>query len=445
MSFSEDQIQSISPNVAAFAAGKKLSAAQNWSVSSSSERAIWGEIKGSGKNPYYTQVDLRSIAFKCTCPSRQFPCKHAIGLMLLFATSPGQLKRGDEPEWVSSWLDGRSAKQATADEKAAKEKPEKEEKAQNKNKTQEKRLEQVTSGAIEVELWLKDLIRLGILQLASKPRSEFQKVTARLIDAKAPGLAAWVRTLGELPFHAGSEWHDEALQLIARLFMLIQAIKNYDSLDDTWQATVRTLSGFSQSSKELLASDEAETVNDHWLIAGQLEEQTDDIITQRNWLIGSKTGRKALILNFATRFSTFETVLMPGQQFEGDLAFFPSVWPHRAAAKNMKLSERSPDHFLPHENWKSVQQEKASIIKSNPWANDLPMILDQARLSQIGDRWYITDQASAGRAVVPKSPIEKALKWLAISGNEPVKAAVVLRDQQVIPLGIFYQNQYFVL
>jgi len=87
LGFTEEQIKSLAPNPAAFNAGKKLSKESGWDEYSQSQRAIWGAIRGSGKKPYMVQIDTNAIAFKCSCPSRQFPCKHAVGLMLLHANS----------------------------------------------------------------------------------------------------------------------------------------------------------------------------------------------------------------------------------------------------------------------------------------------------------------------------------------------------------------------
>ena len=52
------------------------------------QRFISGECTGSGKLPYVCSVDFvdeNSPVFRCSCPSRQIPCKHVLGLMLLYA------------------------------------------------------------------------------------------------------------------------------------------------------------------------------------------------------------------------------------------------------------------------------------------------------------------------------------------------------------------------
>ncbi|MRT44910.1 SWIM zinc finger family protein, partial [Xylella fastidiosa subsp. multiplex] len=87
--WSADQVLALAPDAASRKAGSKLGAAGPWSeAGSSDEGAVWGLCKGSGSKPYQTVVDLADAAgpaYKCSCPSRKFPCKHALGLLLLWA------------------------------------------------------------------------------------------------------------------------------------------------------------------------------------------------------------------------------------------------------------------------------------------------------------------------------------------------------------------------
>ena len=110
MKFTESQIQNLAPDDASFKAGKALSGKNQWLAASFTERSLWGEIKGSGSKPYQTQVDINAIAFKCSCPSRKFPCKHGIGLLLLWANDASAVTAGTEPSWVAEWMDKRVAK-----------------------------------------------------------------------------------------------------------------------------------------------------------------------------------------------------------------------------------------------------------------------------------------------------------------------------------------------
>jgi predicted signal transduction protein with EAL and GGDEF domain len=83
-----------------------------------SDAAVWGECQGSGSKPYQTQVDVSGAGptFRCSCPSRKFPCKHGLALLLLQAQTP-QTFTAAEPAWVSEW---RASRQERAEKKEAK-------------------------------------------------------------------------------------------------------------------------------------------------------------------------------------------------------------------------------------------------------------------------------------------------------------------------------------
>jgi uncharacterized Zn finger protein len=81
----DEQVVQLAPDASSLKAGRDLSQERKWLNFQSNERVLWGELQGSGKNPYQTQVDLNNTAFKCSCPSRKFPCKHGLGLLFLVA------------------------------------------------------------------------------------------------------------------------------------------------------------------------------------------------------------------------------------------------------------------------------------------------------------------------------------------------------------------------
>ena len=122
MNFSEDQILALAPDDPSKKSGKELANPSKWVKREISERALWGECQGSGKLPYQTQVDLSNVAFKCTCPSRKFPCKHGLGLLLLYARDQKLFSKEAEPAWVTEWLDKRNDREEKKTEKKEKEK-----------------------------------------------------------------------------------------------------------------------------------------------------------------------------------------------------------------------------------------------------------------------------------------------------------------------------------
>ncbi len=91
LKISEEFINSTAPNQNAILNGWGL-VRKNCFVRyniSPDETVIFGECIGSGSSNYLTSADFikpESPVFRCTCPSRQFPCKHALGLMYAYTS-----------------------------------------------------------------------------------------------------------------------------------------------------------------------------------------------------------------------------------------------------------------------------------------------------------------------------------------------------------------------
>ena len=110
LNLTEEQITQLAPDAASVKAGKGLANRTKWVLLEHSDRAIWGHCQGSGKTPYQTVVDTKNIAFKCSCPSRKFPCKHGLGLLFMYASHADLFKEAEEPDWVTAWLSKREEK-----------------------------------------------------------------------------------------------------------------------------------------------------------------------------------------------------------------------------------------------------------------------------------------------------------------------------------------------
>ncbi len=82
----EAQILALAPNPAAAGNGKKISQKGGFVrlERSADESFYLGECQGSGKSNYITTADFiepDAPVFRCSCPSRQFPCKHSLALL----------------------------------------------------------------------------------------------------------------------------------------------------------------------------------------------------------------------------------------------------------------------------------------------------------------------------------------------------------------------------
>jgi len=109
-----EQLDALAPDASSIKAAQKLKLPAKWPLLGSSARALWGECKGSGKKPYQATIDFSGPAWKCSCPSRKFPCKHALALAYLHVEQTSSFKTNGEPDWASEWLDKRAARAADA-------------------------------------------------------------------------------------------------------------------------------------------------------------------------------------------------------------------------------------------------------------------------------------------------------------------------------------------
>ena len=216
-----EQALALAPDPASAKAGRELAVLRKWQAPGRmGDTVIWGEMQGSGKLPYRTVVDLGAPAFNCSCPSRKFPCKHGLALLLLHVENGAGFGVADAPpEWAAKWLEGRNQR---AEKKAVQAEARKNEEADPAaaEKRAAQRSRRVADGLASLELWLLDLARNGIGHAQAQPAEFWLQQSRRLIDAQAPGVATMVASLGEAAA-SGNGWQSRLLGGIGRLQLLI--------------------------------------------------------------------------------------------------------------------------------------------------------------------------------------------------------------------------------
>lgn len=446
--FTEDQVTQLAPDAASLKSGKDLANERKWVSFHQNERVLWGEVQGSGKDPYRTQIDLQNIAFRCSCPSRKFPCKHGLGLLFIAARNPSAIKQGTaEPAWVSDWISKRVDKAESKAEKETQqeEDPKKAEKqAKDKEKRQNERQLKVEAGVGELDLWLKDLVRTGLLTFPERGHTFFEKTAARMVDAQATGLANMVRRFNKINFYNGNAWHKEALALSTDIYLLLESFRNLEKLHPLWQEDVRNMIGRTVAQKDLLAeSNYTNTIKDIWLVIGRQTETEDDITIQRNWLYGCQSGQYALILNFAYKSTPMSNLLMVGAFVDATLVFYPSNSPFRAILKEQSLNTNTTDTFSPKgvfATWDAMQETFAGQLAKNPWFDDIPYMVEQLVLVNNNAQWLLKDSTGAFMPLNSAFSDKQIWHLLAITGGKPVDLFLIKTNNTILPLGIMNQS-----
>ena len=307
---------SLAPDASARRAARGLAGDKAWcevGISGGDDLppTVWGLCQGSGSDPYQTCVDLTEPAYKCTCPSRKFPCKHTLAILLRWAD--GGVPEAPAPAWVRAWQESRVTRATARETSAARTGGEGSGRAAGE-KAATRRAGRVAAGLVELDRWLADQVRNG-LTTGPAGYARWDAMGARLIDAQAPGAARLVRNLAD---HAGDP--DRLLAEIGLLRLLTSGYARLDALPDALAATLRLRVGLPVSAEEVLAGP---PVRDRWQVIGVHDKIEVDLIVRRVWLRGASTGRAALVLSFAGPGQVFVTDLVVGTALDADLCFYP--------------------------------------------------------------------------------------------------------------------------
>ncbi|MFF1559111.1 SWIM zinc finger family protein [Streptomyces sp. NPDC058279] len=407
-----EQVLALAPDDASRKAGGRLGGAGPWSqTGGSASGAVWGLCKGSGRTPYRTVVDLTGPAYKCSCPSRKFPCKHALGLLLLWAAE-GVGDPAEAPEWAGGWLAERAAKAAPP----AVAKPVDEEAVR---KRAERRAARIGAGVVELEQRLADLLRGGLAGQEQAGYGAWEETAARMVDAQAPGLAARVRELGTIP-GCGPGWPARMLEEFALLHLLDRAWLGVSGLPERLAATVRTRVG-------LPPSTEGEVVRDHWLVLAQYDSVSPDgrLTTRRIWLRGLASGRPALVLDFGPPGRAPGLALPIGLVLEAEARFRPGSAGLRADLGERDAAAVPGDRAPVGVSAQAALEAYGAALREDPWLESWPVVLGPVVPIPGEQGWQLADPEGTAALPVPLSGAGSGSRsglWrlAALSGGGPV-------------------------
>ena len=439
MNYSVEQIIALAPDAASAKAGRSLATASKWQNVGQDERALWGECQGSGTKPYQTVIDLSEPAFKCSCPSRKFPCKHALGLFLLVANQPAT--NHNVPDWANEWLAKRDQQAQRKGEAAKKADEEPDEatlarRASQKAKRSLDREAKVVAGLKELELWLRDLLRHGLAAAQTRSIDYWEQMAARLIDAQAPGLARRVRDLSRVT-QSGDGWIEHLLAQVSAIFLLLKAYERIETLSAATQADVRTAIGWNYKEDEL---PEENVVADEWSVLGQRTTGEEGLRVRRTWLWGQGTAKGALVLDFAAPGQHLALDLLPGTTVEAELIFYPGNYPLRAAVKKRANTSRLLKEIDGYATGEQLLMTYAGGLALNPWIETIPAPMQTVVPLRRGEQWFARDSNASLLSL--RSDSTSGWKLLALSGGAPIMIFGEWNGRSLLPVSAWADGRH---
>lgn len=444
MHVSAQQVESLARDAATADRARKLAAPIHWVAPGASARAIWAEHRGS--STYQVRVDLRDLASRCSCPVPRQPCKHALGLLFFAAQRPAAFAAAAEPEWVAEWLDRRDAaaeRKSRAKEAKAEEVVDprvQERRAEARESRAAAREGQIADGLDLLDTWLADLVRVGLAAVESQTPGIFEDSARRLVDAKAGGLAGWVRRLAAVPL-ATPEWQPRLLGQLGRLALFTHAFRRLGELEPALQIDLRQLVGIALGQDEVLAH--GDRLRDRWQILGQIvgEDEASKLLTRRTWLWGQSSRRAALVLHFTpAKGGRFAEHLPPGAAIDAELAFYPGQSRQRALIV-AREGAPEPVEALAAGTIAELLTEVSAAVARQPWLERFP-----ARL-RVAPAWTADGALAVVDAEGAHVPVRGGDPYLllAVSGGMPVDLVGEWDGDALMPLGALVDRRFIVL
>lgn len=135
------------------------------------EDLIFGECLGSGKSNYMTSVDFlnpKEPIFRCSCPSRQIPCKHSSALLYAYYLNPDQFDVSDIPEDIVS-------KRQKIEKRAEKKKEEGDKPKKVNVSAFVKKMKVQLEGIALIEQFIKECLSVGLASISISQVKSYQK------------------------------------------------------------------------------------------------------------------------------------------------------------------------------------------------------------------------------------------------------------------------------
>lgn len=423
MSLTLERIEALAPDQASLAAARKLLKPSSWPTLAEGEGLVWGECQGSGATPYRVAVNEADAGYKCTCPSRKFPCKHSLALMWMRAEKPAAFVPATVPDWVKDWLSRRrgpsAATSKSEDEGKPKSRPsirltdipeaaaEADPKAEQRAAAarERNRLERETAvlaGLEDLDTWLSDQVQHGMANFVAQTAQACRTIAQRLVDAKASGLAGRLDALSARLFTLpGPIRPSAAIRELGQVHLISQAYRRAPQLPELLAADAKQSVGWSVTREALLSDTEALRVSAKLGVFAVLSEvQPDRLRRVETWLWREDDAdgmpQCAVLIDFVPISGAAAAGYLVGDRIEAELAYYRSTIPLRAQIATLKrgAEQNGTPLRLPNESLDNSYAKYERALADLPWLGTFPLSFRSARIRRSGEQLYLHDDES---------------------------------------------------
>jgi hypothetical protein len=457
--WSVDEVLASAPDAAVASAARQLAHLDGWSMTGCDHEACWGRCHGSAGEPYAVTIDHVTRRWRCSCPSRKVPCKHAVALALLW--SNGVLAVAARPPSAQQFIAGRPA--ATTASTPVPVEPT--ERIGAPSAASAERRRRVEAGLRDLDRWLVDRIRHGIGTGDLDKRSTWDHLSTRLVDAQCGALANRVKRLAQRA-NDGLATPQAITAELAMLHLVARGGSDLGALelrDAALAASTRTAIGFSMSKVEVMATG---PITDEWLAVGASMAAEERVTIRRTWLFGRHSKLWAVVIDAAAYGMEFDVLWPIGTSVHADLHMVNAkvrlralVGTRHSAPQHDPLPFNGAAPFTTsspptssaltssadanNEPWgtiTSAMDRAGTMLADEPWLERVPFAV-VARPVRFGDRWVLTDETGS----LPLDAKQPPATLLTLSERQAVRVMCELSEGRLNPLAAHLENRTVLL
>ncbi|MEK7257736.1 MAG: hypothetical protein AAB316_23465, partial [Bacteroidota bacterium] len=214
-----------------------------------------------------------------------------------------------------------------------------------------------------------------------------------------------------------------------------------EQLPEGMQDDLLNLAGVNFKKEDLLMLN---GLQDDWLVAGQTETAEEgNLYARRTWLIGEKSRRTCLHLEFAFADKPYEMTWRLGSVLSGEVVFYPSALPMRVVFKKYEWMEKPFQIGSGYRSLAEFANDCTQALAANPWLSNFPAFLENVILVFDENQFVLVDEA---RKILPLH-LEETAAWklVAMSGGRPVSVFGQWNGERFYPLSAVVGDEFRLL
>lgn len=389
---------------------------------------LWGRYE-NGKQGYDVLVRTNDLRFQCTCTDSPALCPHAFHLLLRFVEHPQAFTEANHaPDWALPAIEKWDKKPPTPLQPWKKRIP-------------ARRMQDMLKGLDLLELWLHDLLRVGIHTLETNS-DIILHIARRMVDHKLGGigrrLRRWYNYLGE------EDWPHILLDEIGSLYLAIQAMRKLDDLPEGLPEDLLAIMGVSIRRNDLLAH--PDRICGRYTCTGVVvRTEETNMRSIWTWLVNAEKLEFALLLDFEVdRAPSERFTAATGSVYEMELVAYPSALPQRMLVRRsfpVDLPEGVQRLPTGYPTLTAFAEAHARAIATVPWRSPTPALLDEVVPVFHEGRFFLVDKEGKSLPLIAEE--ERGWELCALAGGLPLTLFGLWEGRALRPVSVWMEGVWY--